>query len=179
MSGVSELDLSGLVLISAVAFAAPLLLGLAPALRLPSVVLEIVAGITIGPSGFGWVEVDQPIEVLALIGLAFLLFLSDLEIDFEKLRGRQVGLAVIGAMVLPWVSTKADDPTLSARFGIGQKTLRGLGGPIAAHCNPYHFQMDETPLSLQRPPRACRACQPDSGRRRRPQHAGRLRRDLD
>ena len=63
MSGVSELDLSGLVLISAVAFAAPLLLGLAPALRLPSVVLEIVAGITIGPSGFGWVEVDQPIDM--------------------------------------------------------------------------------------------------------------------
>jgi Kef-type K+ transport system membrane component KefB len=96
VAGVSELDLSGLVLITAVAFAAPLVLGLAPAFRLPSVVLEIVAGIAIGPSGFGWVEVDQPIEVLALIGLAFLLFLSGLEIDFEKLRGRQVGLAGLG-----------------------------------------------------------------------------------
>ena len=95
----SELDLSGLVLVAAVAFAAPLALGLAPALRLPSVVLEIVAGIAIGPSGFGWVEVDQPIEVLALIGLAFLLFLSGLEIDFEKLRGRQVGLTGLGFAV--------------------------------------------------------------------------------
>ena len=69
----SELDLSGLVVVVAVAFSAPLVLGLAPALRLPSVVLEIVAGIAISPSGLGWVEVDQPIEVLALIGLAFLL----------------------------------------------------------------------------------------------------------
>ena len=51
------------------------MLGLAPALRLPAVVLEIVAGIAIGPSGLGWVEVDAPIEVLALVGLAFLLFL--------------------------------------------------------------------------------------------------------
>jgi len=99
VAGVSELDLSGLVLITAVAFTAPLVLGLAPAFRLPSVVLEIVAGIAIGPSGFGWVEVDQPIEVLALIGLAFLLFLSGLEIDFEKLRGRQVGLAGLGFAV--------------------------------------------------------------------------------
>ena len=96
MSGV---DLSGLVLVASVAFAAPLVLGLVPALRLPSVVLEIVAGIAIGPSGLGWVEVDVTIEVLALIGLAFLLFLSGLEIDFEKLRGRQVGLAGLGFAV--------------------------------------------------------------------------------
>jgi hypothetical protein len=59
--------------------------------------------------------------------------------------GDPISLLHVGAMVLPWVSTKADDPTLSGRFGIGQKTLRALGGPIAVHCNPYHFQMDETP----------------------------------
>ena len=91
----SEIDFSGLVLVAAVAFSAPLLLGLAPALRLPAVVLELVAGIAIGPSGLGWVEVDAPIEVLSLVGLAFLLFLSGLEIDFERLRGRKI--AVTGA----------------------------------------------------------------------------------
>ena len=37
--------------------------------RLPSIVLEIVAGIVIGPAVLGWVEVDEPIEVLNLIGL--------------------------------------------------------------------------------------------------------------
>jgi predicted Kef-type K+ transport protein len=45
-------------------------------LRLPSVVFEIVAGILIGPFVFDWVEVDQTIEVRALIGLAYLLFLA-------------------------------------------------------------------------------------------------------
>jgi Kef-type K+ transport system membrane component KefB len=96
---VSEIDLSGLFVVGAVAFSAPLLLGLAPALRLPSVVLEIVVGIVIGPSVLGWVEIDGSIEVLALLGLAFLLFLSGLEIDFERLRGRELGLAGIGFAV--------------------------------------------------------------------------------
>jgi Kef-type K+ transport system membrane component KefB len=71
-----------------VAFAAPFALGLFPRLRLPSVVLEIIAGIVIGPSVLGLVEVDQSIEVVALIGLAFVLFLAGLEIEFDKLRGQ-------------------------------------------------------------------------------------------
>ncbi len=59
--------------------------------------------------------------------------------------GAPISLEHVGAMVLPWVSTKADDPSASGRFGIGQKTLRALGGPIDAHCDPYHFRMDEVP----------------------------------
>ena len=58
-----------------------------PGLRLPSVVLEIVIGILIGPAVLGWVEIDEPVEVLALVGLAFLLFLAGLEIDLGALRG--------------------------------------------------------------------------------------------
>jgi Kef-type K+ transport system membrane component KefB len=45
---------SGLAIVTAVAFLVPLLLGLIPQLRLPSAVLEIVAGIIIGPSVLGW-----------------------------------------------------------------------------------------------------------------------------
>ena len=95
----SGIDFSGLVVVAAVAFSAPLILGLAPALRLPAVVLELVAGIVIGPSGLGWVELDEPIEVLALVGLAFLLFLSGLEIDFERLRGRKIAVTGVGFVV--------------------------------------------------------------------------------
>ena len=51
-------------------------------------VLEIVAGIVVGPSVLGWVEVDDTIAVVATLGLAFLLFLAGLEIDFARLRGR-------------------------------------------------------------------------------------------
>ncbi len=83
----------------AVAFAAPLLLGLLPRLRLPAAVLEIVAGIVLGPSVLGWVQVDEPISILALLGLAFLLFLAGLEIDFHRLRGRLSRLASLGFVV--------------------------------------------------------------------------------
>lgn len=90
---------SGLLLVVIVAFAAPFLLGLLPMVRLPSVVFEIVAGIVIGPSVLGWVELDQTIEVLSLVGLAFLLFLAGLEIDFGQLRGRLLRLAALGGAI--------------------------------------------------------------------------------
>jgi Sodium/hydrogen exchanger family len=41
----------------------------ARALQVPAVVLEIVAGIVVGPSVLGWVEVDATIEVLATLGV--------------------------------------------------------------------------------------------------------------
>src|SRR3954465_9540816 len=95
----TDLHFGGLLLVVAVAFAAPFLLGLAPRLRLPSVVVEIVAGIIIGPSVLGWVHVDEPIAVLSLVGLALLLFLAGLEIEFEHLRGRVLKLAFGGWVV--------------------------------------------------------------------------------
>lgn len=85
-----------LLIVVAVAFAAPFALGLFPRLRLPSVVVEIIAGIVIGPSVLGLVEVDQSIEVVALIGLAFVLFLAGLEIEFDKLRGQALRLTAAG-----------------------------------------------------------------------------------
>jgi Kef-type K+ transport system membrane component KefB len=89
-------SLDGLLIVVAAGFAAPFLLGLAPAVRIPAVVLEIVAGIVVGPSVLGWVEVDATIEVLATLGLAFLLFLGGLEVDFARLRGRLLGLTLRG-----------------------------------------------------------------------------------
>jgi Kef-type K+ transport system membrane component KefB len=85
-----------LLIVVAIAFAAPFLLGLFPAIRLPSVVVEIVAGILAGPSVFGIVEVDEAIEVIALIGLAFVLFLAGLEIELDRLRGRVLRLSALG-----------------------------------------------------------------------------------
>ncbi len=79
-----HISFSGLVIVAAVAFLVPLLLGFMPKLRLPAVVLEIVAGIIIGPAGLGWVEIDLPIQVFALVGLAFVLFLAGLEIEFRQ-----------------------------------------------------------------------------------------------
>jgi Kef-type K+ transport system membrane component KefB len=89
-------SLDNLLVVMAVAFAAPLVLGLLPRLQLPSVVLEIVAGIIIGPAVLGWVEIDQAVQVVALIGLAFVLFLAGLEIEFDKLRGAVLRLTAVG-----------------------------------------------------------------------------------
>jgi Kef-type K+ transport system membrane component KefB len=93
-----NVSFSGLLIVAVVAFAAPLLLGLTPARRLPAIVLEIVAGIIIGPSVLGWVKVDLPISILSVLGLAFLLFLAGLEVELERLRGRL--LAFVGSAFL-------------------------------------------------------------------------------
>jgi Kef-type K+ transport system membrane component KefB len=85
-----------LLIVVAVAFAAPLLLGFFPGVKLPSVVLEILAGIVIGPSVLGIVEVDESVQVVALLGLAFLLFLAGLEIEFDRLRGQVLRVTLLG-----------------------------------------------------------------------------------
>jgi len=119
-----EISFENLLIVVVAGFAAPLLLGLLPGLRLPSVVLEIVIGILIGPAVLGWVEVDEPVEVLALVGLAFLLFLAGLEIDIAALRGRllraaslgfvvSLGLALVAGLALDLAGI-ADEPLLIA-----------------------------------------------------------------
>jgi Kef-type K+ transport system membrane component KefB len=90
---------TNLLIIMVIALIAPLVVSALPALRVPSPVLEIVAGIVIGPSVLGWVGVDAPVQVLALVGLAFLLFLAGLEIDVHRLRGRPLTLALTGFVV--------------------------------------------------------------------------------
>jgi Kef-type K+ transport system membrane component KefB len=94
-----DVSFTNLFIVCLVAAGAPLLLGLAPRVRLPSVILEIVAGIVLGPSVLGWVRVDLPVQILGLIGLAFLLFLSGLEIDPRRLRGRLLRLALLGYVI--------------------------------------------------------------------------------
>jgi Kef-type K+ transport system membrane component KefB len=90
------LTLDNLAVVAAIAFASPLLLGLAPRLRAPSVLVEIAAGVALGPSWLGWVQADAPVQVMALIGVGFLLLLAGLEIDFDRLRGRTLTAALLG-----------------------------------------------------------------------------------
>jgi Kef-type K+ transport system membrane component KefB len=87
---------TNLLIVVAIGLLAPLALGFFPRLRLPAIVLEIVLGIVIGPSGLGWVKPDLPVSILALVGLAFLLFLSGLEIDVERLRPPVLKLTGVG-----------------------------------------------------------------------------------
>lgn len=95
----ADISFDNLAIVVAVAFCAPLLLGIAPALRIPSVVLEIVAGIVLGPSILGWVHIDSAVQLLSLIGVGFLLLLAGIEIDYHQLRGRQLEVALVAFAV--------------------------------------------------------------------------------
>ena len=86
---------TNLLIVVTVGLFAPLALGFFPRFRLPAIVLELVLGIVIGTSGLGWATADLPVSILNLIGLAFLLFLSGMEIDVERLRGRIFKLTAI------------------------------------------------------------------------------------
>lgn len=92
----AELSFTDLLLVAAAAFAAPLILDLTPLPTVPAIVAEILAGILIGPSVLGIAEVDEPVRVLSQIGLVFLFFLAGLEIAFDRVRGRALGLAFAG-----------------------------------------------------------------------------------
>jgi Kef-type K+ transport system membrane component KefB len=94
-----ETSFGSLAIVAAAGFAAPLALGLFPQLRLPSVVLEIVLGILIGPSVLGWAKADEPVTVMALIGLSFLLLIAGLEVDFNRFRGRLLEVTGLGFLV--------------------------------------------------------------------------------
>ncbi len=86
------ISFGGLAIVAAAALAAPLALGLFPRIRLP----EIVLGIVIGPQVLSWVSFDTPIQVMSLLGLAFLLLLAGLEVEYERFRGRLLRLTALG-----------------------------------------------------------------------------------
>jgi Kef-type K+ transport system membrane component KefB len=94
-----ETSFASLAIVAAAGFAAPLVLGLFPGLRLPSVVLEIGLGIVIGPSVLGWARADEPVTIMALIGLSFLLLIAGLEVDYDRLRGRLLRVTGLGFAV--------------------------------------------------------------------------------
>jgi Kef-type K+ transport system membrane component KefB len=103
----ADLQFTNLLLVALIAVVAPLVADALP-VRVPAVVLEIVAGIVAGPAVLGWVEVDEPVAVLALVGVTFLLFLAGMEIDLGALRGAALRLPLLGFVV-----------TLAVGFGAG------------------------------------------------------------
>ncbi|GIT97773.1 cation:proton antiporter [Sulfurovum sp. TSL1] len=74
-------------------------------LGIPSVLGELCAGILLGVSGFGLVEVNDVLKILAEIGILLLLFEIGLDTDIERLRqagGKAIIVALFGA-VFPFV----------------------------------------------------------------------------
>src|SRR5918994_6510791 len=117
---------------------------IAQRLKLPAVVGEIAAGCLVGPAALGWVQINEPLEVLAEIGAVLLLFSVGLETRIGELKrvGRVAMLVGVLGVILPfglgaaW-ATFSGFPTAKAMFvaaafvatsaGITARVLQDLG----------------------------------------------------
>ena len=88
-----EEQLETLLVIAIIAAAAPLLVQLPRNVRIPVVVVEIIAGIVVGPHVLDIAGSGDIVIFLSNVGLAFLFFLAGMEIDFDRIRGRAARLA--------------------------------------------------------------------------------------
>ncbi|PPL18354.1 cation:proton antiporter [Microterricola pindariensis] len=118
-----DISIPSLILIAAIAVAAPLLgRGLGRFVKIPLVVFEIVLGIVLGPSLLGWVQPGPFTETLADFGLAMLFFLAGNEIDFARIAGRSLMRAGLGWLLSLAVGVTAGilfSPTVGAGVFIG------------------------------------------------------------
>ncbi len=85
--------LTQLTLIAVAAVLAPMLSLVSGRLMVPSVVLEIVLGLLIGPNVLGWVKPDDIVLAFSQFGLAMLMFLAGYELDLTIVKGRPLALA--------------------------------------------------------------------------------------
>ncbi len=71
-------------------------------LGLPTVMGELIVGVLVGPAVFGWIEPDEAIQLLAEIGIFFLMFHAGVETqpnEFFAALKRSLGVAIAGAAV--------------------------------------------------------------------------------
>lgn len=77
---------------------------LASLVKMPPVLGQILVGILIGPSVFGFLEgQDELIHVMSQLGVIFLMFLAGLETDLKELKASGKGASMIatGGVLLP------------------------------------------------------------------------------
>src|SRR5262245_33197446 len=86
---------SFLVIVVAAAVAGTIVAALAPRVLIPVVVIELLLGIIIGPQVLNLAHVDDFTNFFGNLGLGMLFFFAGYEIDFERIRGRPLDLAVM------------------------------------------------------------------------------------
>src|SRR5829696_7437423 len=85
-----------LLVLALIAVLAPLVSELPIRFRIPGVVLEILFGILVGPQVLNWIRPDGVVEALWKVGLCLLFLIAGIEIDFTRIRGKPLQLAVGG-----------------------------------------------------------------------------------
>ena len=63
--------------------------------RVPPVVLEILIGILIGPKVLDLAEETTVVAFFSTLGLSFLFFMAGMEIDFQRIEGSPLTLALV------------------------------------------------------------------------------------
>lgn len=87
-----------ILIVLLISVVAPILAEIPLGVRVPTVVIEMVLGIVVGPHVLRWIDrVDptSPIGLLAQAGLGFLFFVVGMEIDIARFRGRVLSLGII------------------------------------------------------------------------------------
>ncbi|WP_240733037.1 cation:proton antiporter [Jeotgalibacillus sp. S-D1] len=71
-------------------------------LRIPGIIGPIIAGVAVGPNGFGLLERGETIQLLGTVGLLFIIFIAGLELDidgFKKYRKRSVSFGLMSFFI--------------------------------------------------------------------------------
>src|SRR5262245_20411308 len=82
-----------------IAFISPIISAVIPVVRVPTIVIEFVLAVIVGPDVLGWIKVDNPLDVLSVLALAFLLFTAGTEVELSSLRGALLGRAAVGYVI--------------------------------------------------------------------------------
>lgn len=90
-----------LALVTAIGFAGPLLAAV-PRLRIPVVIGELLAGLVVGHSGFGIIDVgNETLQLIANIGFALVMFVVGTQIPGRGLQMRSA-FPLAGARAAWW-----------------------------------------------------------------------------
>ncbi|MDP3561458.1 MAG: cation:proton antiporter [Legionellaceae bacterium] len=89
-----------LLIITLIAVIAPIISNSIKKPRLPTIIFEILLGILIGPHLLALIEPNAQLNVIANIGLSFLMFLAGNEIDLKRIAGKPLLLGCVG-----WISS--------------------------------------------------------------------------
>jgi Kef-type K+ transport system membrane component KefB len=120
--------LKSLMIVMLASFLVPILVSRGKRIAVPIVVGELVAGIIIGPSLLGWVAIEgQAMEFLRDFGLAYLMFIAGMEIDFNMLGriARESGQKAGGRLRNPiFLSSMSFLLTLGLSYGISYQLMK-------------------------------------------------------
>jgi Kef-type K+ transport system membrane component KefB len=104
---------SALVIVVVGALAGLIVLAISPRMVIPVVVVELLLGIVIGPDVADIAQNDATTDFLGQLGLGMLFFFAGYEIDFERIKGKPLNLALVG-------------------WGLSLVLAYGIGGALAA-----------------------------------------------